>query len=63
MQTLEKKVFKNSYHGYKNINRLYLSKGARWPIVTIIHRYQFIAFHFAPMHLTSDDLEGQKKVI
>ena len=30
MQKLEKKVFKNSYHGYKNIDTLYLSKGARW---------------------------------
>ena len=62
MQTLEKKVFKYSYHGYKNINRLCLSKGARWPIVTIfIGMNSYIAFHFAPRHLISDDLEGHKR--
>ena len=42
MQKMEQKVFKNGYHGYKNIDTLYLSKGARWPIVTIIRRYEFI---------------------
>ena len=38
MQKLEKKVFQNGYHGYKNIDMLYLSKGPDGPIVTIIHR-------------------------
>ena len=42
MQKFEKKVFKNGYHGYKNIDTLYLSKDDRWPIVAIIHRYEFI---------------------
>ena len=42
MQIFEKKFFKNGYHGYKNIDTLYLSEDARWPIVAIIHRYEFI---------------------
>ena len=42
MQKMEQKVFENGYHGNKNIDTLYLSKGARWPIVTIIRRYEFI---------------------
>ena len=63
MQIFEKKFFKNGYHGYKNIDTLYLSKDARWPIVAIIHRNMnsYIAFHFAPRHLTSGDLEGHKR--
>ena len=63
MQIFEKKFFKNGYRGYKNIDTLYLSKDARWPIVAIIHRYEFIiiAFHFTPRHLTSGDLEGHKR--
>ena len=33
-----KKVFKYGYHGYKNIDMLYLSNSARQEMVTIIHR-------------------------
>ena len=62
MQKLEKKIFKNGYHGYKNIDTLYLSKGARWAIVTIfIDMNSYKAFHFAPRHLTSGDLEDHKR--
>ena len=56
------KVFKNGYHGYKNIDTLYLSKGARWAYSYIFSQIGIhITFHFAPKHLTSGDLEGQKR--
>ena len=70
MQKLEKKSLQSVTMVTKILTRYISVRVQDGPIVTIIHRYEFIyyslsfctkASHFAPRHLTSGDLEGHKR--
>ena len=64
MQKLEEKVFKTVTMVTKILTRYISVRVPDGPIVTIrllMDMNSYIAFHFAPRHLTSGDLEGHKR--